>query len=441
MRKMLFRLFSTMVFASLVAFANTAAAETLPSKEIKDLQIALATLDYNVGYFDGVYGKKSEKALKNYLEKSGITWNGELDKKTLSRVIADAKKAEKQFAFNSYDNFSGKSLKPYELTHQWKDGNGRLVPGVIELGIANSAGNKPYTFHDETNGNTYLKVTALLGYNVQTEGNACKTGCTFDWERDDRQDKFELRLNTNKARNNAIWWGFRVQKPSDFQDLATNFEYPVTITFTQMKHQPMGKVTSLNYVAPRKGNISGKRGENYNTYGIGSVQGKFRVNSPLGNKPYSIDQYEQGLAGINSPSWKWSKVVQLDQPTNLPYTIYQISRGPYIPKERSGDLGKIKPFFEKNIWRTYKLGMFSSKDVDGWIKIYQDDVLIFQYSGPVYKDTSKPYEKAQIAIGLYRGFHPDHPLQQALMFDDFIATGNKNVLDGYLGVKRSAPNN
>jgi hypothetical protein len=49
--------------------------------EIKRAQYLLKNLGYNIGFIDGIWGNKSEKAITEFFEKNEIYWDGQIDKK------------------------------------------------------------------------------------------------------------------------------------------------------------------------------------------------------------------------------------------------------------------------------------------------------------------------------------------------------------------------
>ena len=85
-------------------------------------------------------------------------------------------------------------------------------------------------------------------------------------------------------------------------------------------------------------------------------------------------------------------------------------------------------------WSTYKIGIYNTKDDDGFIKIFKDNKLIFDYEGTTY-DWKGRYTGSYIRIGIYRNSgkrigieYPD----QSIHFDDFIVVSDKKTLDQYL---------
>ena len=93
---------------------------------------------------------------------------------------------------------------------------------------------------------------------------------------------------------------------------------------------------------------------------------------------------------------------------------------------------------QKN-WTTYKVGVLHTEEENGFIKIYQDDDLIFQYCGFTGK-TDLPDRQVDIRIGMYRSYNPTLNLEQEILYDDFTVTDTKRMLDAYLGIGRRKPN-
>ena len=82
----------------------------------------------------------------------------------------------------------------------------------------------------------------------------------------------------------------------------------------------------------------------------------------------------------------------------------------------------------------FKIGVHNSKSKNGFVKVYKDDQLIFNYEGITYQWNGK-YTGSYIRIGLYRDSgkrtgikYPD----QSIHFDDFTVVSDKKTLDGLI---------
>jgi len=451
------RLYFLMVFLIIFQPFSTldVYAESTSPKDIKNLQIALATLDYNVGYFDGSFGNKTKKALTTHLKKLNVPWDGDLNSKILKRITSEAAKARQKFAFNSYDDFSTKSLKPYELTN------------LKQMKV--KAGSKPYKFHVEKDGNTFLKISTINGTNIQDKGQPCTGDCVYVHQSADRDnkgmargqtraDKFEIRLTSGKKKENIIWFGFRIRKAENFEDTVSGHKNCQNITFGQFKNLP-DKVIGLGYTLDHSqigGQINGRKPSTIHTPGKGFPMITETVVKGTGyydqikkiRTPWPTERYKEALIAFkkrgvksssNSADFTSRNFIQIDKPTDLPNTIYTPEMAKWIPEQcgyviMSGFL----PMFQKNRWTTYKVGVSNTRKENGWIEVYQNDKLMYRYVGVTLKGSLG--EPMNIGIGLYRNYRIGNELEQSLDFDDFVATGNKNLLDGYLGIKRMEPN-
>ena len=72
---------------------------------------------------------------------------------------------------------------------------------------------------------------------------------------------------------------------------------------------------------------------------------------------------------------------------------------------------------------------FYGKDDDGFVQVYKDNELIFDYEGITY-DWRGRYTGSYIRIGIYRDrkFGIEYP-DQSIHFDDFIVVSDEKTLD------------
>ena len=85
-------------------------------------------------------------------------------------------------------------------------------------------------------------------------------------------------------------------------------------------------------------------------------------------------------------------------------------------------------------WSTYKIGIYNTKGKDGFVKVYKDNELMFDYKGVTF-DWSAPYAESCIRVGAYRDsgkqFGIEYP-DQTIHFDDFIVVADEKTLDQIL---------
>ena len=70
---MLFRFIFTYLFIIFVSISQFAFAD------IKTTQKYLNALGYNPGVADGIWGNKTENAIKSFLSDAGVPWDGKFD--------------------------------------------------------------------------------------------------------------------------------------------------------------------------------------------------------------------------------------------------------------------------------------------------------------------------------------------------------------------------
>jgi len=276
-----------------------------------------------------------------------------------------------------------------------------------------------------------LRIKALTGFNIQDKGMPCEPPCSFNFGKRQyvRQDKFEIRISSRKVKNTEIWWGFRVRKASDFRDSAYGSQNCHAINFAQYKNQPY-KLVGLQYTKNTYG-IGGTWGEDLTNTGHFASAG-FRRKDGL---PFSIDPLiiKEAKQSMISSGWKWNKFIQVEKPTSIAGTVFNPKITPY----NHGRCGQVimpgfAPMFTTDKWTNYKIGIYSTSSKNGWVQVYQNGNLMHYYSGRTFHNDPNWSHYSQIALGLYRQFRVGNNVEQALEFDDFVASGVEAVIDGYL---------
>ncbi len=107
----------------------------------------------------------------------------------------------------------------------------------------------------------------------------------------------------------------------------------------------------------------------------------------------------------------------------------------YQIKSKFKYVSGIEPFDVTPLgeWTTYKIGIYNTKTDNGFVKVYKDDVLIFDYEGVTF-DWKGSYRETLIRIGPYRDTDPSgkgYPTQ-SIHYDDFTIVSDKKTLDKYL---------
>ncbi len=352
--------------------------EKLSTTQVKKLQYDLAVMGFDVGSFDGKLSEKITSALETVLFDLDIKKESSLNLK-LQRINQEARTIENRFPMGSYfDDFSKKRIaNKYEIT----------------TGKRHPAGRKPYSLVN-ISGNQAVRIDAIGNFNVQDE---CSSNEECAQDESQRTDKFELRYVKKFRSRNPIWYGFKVMASIDFdyEKMWSNHH----ITFTQVKFRnPGGKVLGLLWSPNNLMTIGGSKTGNWDVLG----------------RDYHTSR---------SP-WLESIYTRLGDASRT-------AKGRHS-ELMSQSTYNIEPPFNSNSWTFYKIGI-SLEGNNPWVKVYQNNELIYQYDGAIYEITNEYYETV-IGFGLYRTYNPFEKLpKQALIFDDFVVTGSEFVVDGYLG--------
>ena len=398
--------------------------EALSKREARKLQLSLAQLGYSLGYADGTIGKLTIAAFYHFIGEQNIKSVGLSDARR--RILGDAELARKIDVMHYYDDFSSKSLRNYDL------------PRAAKPPYAH---NEPYTFVNNVSSGTSLKIKSKAKHNITN----------IDQNRYDdnrgriEQDRFELTLKKGRPKSiedKPIWIGFRIRKGDVFETHPKSHS-----NVFQIKQHDFGHITIL---AVGHGDTA-------------SIGNKISIMSDPNKGPQEQDAKTIKNAGsthIQPKSFqpfnlyknkadfeRWPKQFRM-HPTDLPWvsstecekgTVYSNFGRRYEGENVVPNIGPMAPILEQNKWTTYKFGILHTRNNNGFLKVYQNDNLIYQYCGRT-KETNRTDVKVDVRIGLYRTFKHGMVLNQELYYDDFTVTGSKAVLDAYLGFKRTAPN-
>ena len=396
----------------------------LSKSETRELQLSLAQLGLNVGYADGVIGKLTVTAVYNFIENQNLKPLS--IERVIKKVLKDGKHSRKKDVFHFYDDFSSKSLRNYELPRVPKPPNARY---------------EPYTFVNNVSSGTSLKIKSKAKHNITN----------IDQNRHDdnrgriEQDRFELTLKKGRPKSiedKPIWIGFRIKKGDVFETHPKSHS-----NVFQIKQHNFGRITIL---AVGHGNT-------------GSIGNKLSIMSKPNKGVREQDAKtikEAGSAHIQPKSFQplhlyrnradfeqWPKKFRM-HPTDLPWvastdcekgTVYSNFSRRYEGENVVANIGPMAPILVQNKWTTYKFGILHTRNDNGFLKVYQNDNLIYQYCGKT-KETNRKDMSVDVRLGLYRTFKHGMTLDQELYYDDFTITGSKDVLDAYLGFKRQSPN-
>ncbi len=254
------------------------------------------------------------------------------------------------------------------------------------------AGLKPYTVKKDLDGNKYLEVTVKHGWN----NDPLKEGTGKETERAIFQTKQRRTLDKE------IWIGFKTRLPEDF------------------KHTTDGRVTFFEFK---------NRHVSMRTHPL------VRISFDDAGKTLKITGSTSGN-GFN----RRSKEDNIKHRINIKYK--KNGSNWFVRNEKTRGEKKIKNNFkltpnktfsvtQLGEWSTYKIGIYNTKDDDGFVKVFKDNKLIFDYKG-ITSDWKGKYTGTNVRIGVYRASgkqigikYPD----QIIHFDDFIIVSDEKTLD------------
>ena len=246
-------------------------------------------------------------------------------------------------------------------------------------------GRKPFKIRKDPDGNQYLEVTVKDGWNVDQKGREKET-----------TERAEFQVKPKRALGKEIWISFKKRLPEDFthiDDRVLFFQFKNTMHIDDGKNGPL---IGLRYY------------KNGNRLNIGGDTG--------GNAGRSKSRKEEHLHRIETKykkyggNWfqKWKK---------------------YRNESKDRDVEGTASVTPLGKWSTYKIGIHNTKNDDGFVKVYKDGDLMFDYNGVTY-DWRGRYYQSHIRIGIYRDRvvgikYPD----QTIHFDDFIVVSDEKTLD------------
>ena len=289
------------------------------------------------------------------------------------------------------DYVDKKTKSPWNFYDDFEDGKFRFKYVTNSKDISNSPGKKPYKIKKDLDGNSYLEITVKHKWNKCCRGNF-------------RTERAEMSPRPKFVKEKIIWYGFKVRLPKDFIHIDDR------VLFHQFKNQIKSKCASPG---PLLGIAFRNEGKKLDLHG--DIGGVCKGEESL--KKYRI-QFDYRL--MNK---KWYPI-KLKHKEIKKYGIITVDLMSGIESFDATPLGE---------WTTYKVGIYSTKTDSGFVKVYKDDVLIFDYEGVTF-DWEENYTLTFIRLGLYRDSDPTkerHP-PQSIHYDDFTIVSDKKTLDKYL---------
>ena len=274
------------------------------------------------------------------------------------------------------DSVDKETASPWNFFDDFEDQNFRKY--IYKDNKCCGRGIEPYKFKKDPDGNTYLEITVKHGWNSNQKHTS---------------ERAEIYPPEKHAKEKVVWYGFKIRLPKDFVHIDDR------VLFSQFKNilQNVGK-------SPLLGLRFHDRGKRLNIGGDLDVAEK-DVNREESTKYYKL----------------------------LSYKLYDKEWHQKEPKYKN--ITGIKTFDATPLgeWTTYKIGIYNTKTDNGFVKVYKDNVLIFDYEGVTF-DWEENYTLTFIRLGLYRDSDPTkerHP-PQSIHYDDFTIVSDKKTLDKYL---------
>jgi len=301
------------------------------------------------------------------------------------------------------DSVDKKTKSPWNFFEDFEDQKKEKLK-LKKLTINNKgAGLKPFKIKQDLDGNKYLEVTVKHGWNNDPYKKKGK-----------ETERAEFQTKQKRTLNKEIWIGFKMRLPKDFIHINDR------VLFFQFKnqHDPMKKSPLLGIRFYENGNLLNIAGD---TGGVASR---------------SWNKKEDTIHSIKLIYKKNKNFWYVDREKNRNEDYEDLH---FKLKKKGNLIFKLTPnksFKVTNLgeWTTYKIGIHNSKKEDGFVKVYKDDLLIFDYNGVTF-DWKGKYTGSYVRIGLYRDSgkrtgkkYPD----QVIHFDNFTVVSDKKTLDKYL---------
>ena len=292
--------------------------------------------------------------------------------------------------FTSGNSYS-KTQSPWNFFETFeKRREGRLRINKNKFTINDKGtGRKPFIIQKESDGNKYLAVTVRHGYNHDPY-----------MKKGSETERAEFQT-CKKALDKEMWISFKKRLPQDFTHIDDR------VLFFQFKNLIKGKspLLGLRYY------------KNGNRLQIGGDTGGFLTKSQSREEKYI---HKIG-AQYKNKGGDWFVRYEKDRREDK-------NKDKDDLKLTTNEPVSMTPLGE---WSTYKIGIYNTRGKDGFVKVYKDNELMFDYKGITY-GWSGPYDGTCIRIGVYRDsgkqFGIEYP-DQTIHFDDFIVVSDEKTLD------------
>lgn len=438
------------ILTSSVATGQTAELRSLSPQDVRQLQIDLTQVGRDVGFASGEMNAATEQAFIEFADEQNLSSTDFT--RVMQRLTARAERARWNEVKHFFDDFSEPAFRSDETRSRnyWNQQSSRRMRYHPTNGYRPYANFQPYQYVEEENGNTYMRIEAMNGMNVQQPGiykDECASVTIWDWEElgcDTEADKFELDVRDDFRRpfqgiiNKELWVGFRIREGEIFETHPQAYS-----NVFQIKLHPWGQVMALKVGAGDSAAVTATIFKE----GFGGSQD----DRDAGNRG-GITDYIKGTTMPWKDAQSYHRWVEDDDGIAIPIVASPGCHPPYSsvwqtlegreaisginPLPNNHD---VPPFIDHEGWTTYKIGIFHTEDEDGFMAVYQNDKLVFEYCGPTKRGYYRP-DIVDVRIGLYRSHNPNVNLEQVVHYDDLTVVGSKAMLDAYLGYGNLGPN-
>ena len=277
--------------------------------------------------------------------------------------------------FNSFPNpctfncNSGDKSSPWKFHLDFEDNSwkGKLTPNDKGMGWV------PFKIMEE-DGNKFLSITVKEGWN--TDRN----------HRNNPTERSELQTSKRQSFGKDVWYGFKIRKPLETTFINDRMAITQFKQRTRTRPSPMismGRKNSMQY--------------NTDSYISISICGK---SSKLGSR--------------TSMRYNFNAPIKLT--CNKKSVQSEIK------------FNNTKPFqnFITTKWKTIVIGAYVTNTNNGYMKVYLNQKLIYDYKGPTYGWSNVVGSNVRIGIyrdgNSYKGYPP-----QTLHYDDFVIGSKEDV--------------
>lgn len=250
----------------------------------------------------------------------------------------------------------------------------------------------PFQIKKDLNGNKYLEITVGHGWNSDPHK-----------KKGEETERAEIQTIEKNTLNKIVWTGFKMRIPDNFQHIDER------VLFFQFKNQ---------FDSMKRSPLLGLRFyKNGDILDIGGDTGG------IARKSWNKEEWIKHGIGVQYERFEDQWILRKQKLRGFSeFRFYGDASTSQFNVSTRGE------------WVTYKIGIHNSNKEDGFVKVYQNDNLIFDYKGVTY-DWDGKYLGSHVRLGLYRDSGArvgiKHP-NQSIEFDNFTVVSDKQTLDQFV---------